>query len=230
MIAETVAGWSRSQPRLQARLRRALHAVGYDTTDWMRVVMYRQCFQFIRELGPERLDVLEISAGPQWVREFTFQSYTATGYPEFDICAQTLPGRFDLIIADQVFEHLKWPYRAARNVLAMLRPGGHFLVTVPFLVRVHKSPSDCTRWTEEGLGYFLQDCGFAAAGIATGSWGNRDCVKANLTAWRKRGLFASLVNEPDFPLVVWAFARNLAPAAAAGPDVTAQIQADGELP
>jgi SAM-dependent methyltransferase len=233
MIAEAIAGWSRSQPRLKARLRRALHAVGYDTTDWMRIVMYRHCFAFIRELGAERLDVLEISAGPQWVREFTFRSYTATGYPHFDICAQSLPERFDLIIADQVFEHLKWPYRAARNVRAMLRPGGHFLVTVPFLVRVHNSPSDCTRWTEEGLGYFLQECGFAAAGITTGSWGNRDCVKANLSAWRKRGLFGSLLNEPDFPLVVWAFARNLAPAEAArsgnGVDVTAQIQADGEL-
>jgi SAM-dependent methyltransferase len=225
MIAEAVAGWSRSQPRLKTRLRRALHAAGYDTTDWMRIVMYRHCFQFIRELGPERLDVLEISGGPQWVREFAFRSYTATGYPEFDICAQTLPGHFDLIIADQVFEHLKWPYRAARNVLAMLQPGGHFLVTVPFLVRVHKSPSDCTRWTEEGLGYFLQECGFIAAGITTGSWGNQDCVKANLTAWRKRSLFASLANEPDFPIVVWAFARNLVPT-----DVTAQIQAEGGLP
>lgn len=219
MIAEAITGWSRSQPRFKAKLRRALHAVGYDTTDWMRIVMYQRCFEFIRELGPSGLDVLEVSGGPQWVREFTFRSYTATGYPAFDICAQTLPQRFDLIIADQVFEHLKWPYRAARNVLAMLRPGGHFLVTVPFLVRVHRSPSDCTRWTEEGLGYFLEECGFAAAGITTGSWGNRDCVKANLTRWRKRGLFGSLANEPDFPLVVWAFARNIAD----------HIEADGEL-
>lgn len=233
MIAEAITSWSRSPPRLKDGLRRVLHAVGYDTTDWMRIVMYRQCFAFVRALGPERLDVLEISAGPQWAREFSFRSYTATGYPEFDVCAQTLPRRFDLIIADQVFEHLQRPYRAARNVRAMLRPGGHFLLTVPFLVRVHKSPSDCTRWTEEGLGYFLQECGFAAAGITTGSWGNRDCVKANLTRWRKRGLFGSLVNEPDFPLVVWAFARNLAPTdGACGDDswnVTAPIQADGEL-
>jgi SAM-dependent methyltransferase len=233
MIAEAITGLSRPQPWLKERLRRALHVVGYDTADWMRIVMYGQCFAFIRALGAERLDVLEISAGPQWAREFAFRSYTATGYPEFDICAQTLPARFDLIIADQVFEHLKWPYRAARNVLAMLRPGGHFVVTVPFLVRVHRSPSDCTRWTEEGLSCFLQECGFAAAGITTGSWGNRDCVKANLTAWRKRGLFGSLVNEPDFPLVVWAFARNLAPAGGAwgedGPNLCAQIQFDGEL-
>lgn len=233
MIAEVITTWARSQPRLKAQLRRTLQSVGYDTTDWMRIVMYRQCFAFVRELGPERLDVLEISAGAQWVREFAFRSYAATDYPQFDICSQTLPERFDLIIADQVFEHLKWPYRAARNVRAMVRPGGHFLVTVPFLVRLHRSPSDCTRWTEEGLSYFLQECGFAAAGITTGSWGNRDCVKANLTAWRKRGFLGSLVNEPDFPLVVWAFARNLAPPADScaddGANVTAQIETKEEL-
>ena len=208
-IAETLIGWARTQPQIKERLRRALRRAGCDTDDWMRVVMYRHCFDFVRQLGPERLDVLEISAGPQWVREFTFRAYTATGYPQFDICSQTLNRRFDLIIADQVFEHLQWPYRAGRNVLKMLRPGGHFLITVPFLVRVHKSPMDCTRWTEEGLGYFLQECGFAAAGVATGSWGNRACLNANLTAWRKRGLFGSLANQPDYPLVVWAFACNV---------------------
>lgn len=209
MIADAIASWTRARPEAKARLRRALDAFGYDTADWMRIVMYRECFAFVRALGPERLDVLEISAGPQWRCEFAFRSYRGTAYPGFDICSQTLPEGFDLIIADQVFEHLRWPYRAARNVLAMLRPGGHFLITVPFLVRVHKSPSDCTRWTEEGLSYFLQECGFAATGIATASWGNRACLKANLTSWRKRGLFGSLANEPDFPVVVWAFARKL---------------------
>jgi SAM-dependent methyltransferase len=209
MISEAVTTWTRAHPALKERLRKTLRTIGYDTSDWMRIVMYRRCFAFIANLGPEQLDVLEISAGPHWAREFRFRSYTGTSYPSFDICSQTLPACFDLIIADQIFEHLKWPYRAGRNVLAMLRPGGHFIVTVPFLVRIHKSPMDCSRWSEEGLRYFLQECGFEDKGIATGSWGNRACVKANLTAWRKRGLFGSLANEPDFPLVVWAFAQKL---------------------
>lgn len=200
----------RSRPALKSRLRQWLNRFGYDTADWMRIVMYRRCFEFVRSLGPERLDALEISAGPQWAREFRFRSYTPTQYPGFDICAQTLPARFDLIIADQLFEHLRWPYRAGRNVRAMLRPGGVFLITVPFLVRVHASPIDCTRWTADGLSYFLQECGFPAAGITVDAWGNRACVKANFLAWRKRRPFNSLANEPDFPVVVWGFARNLA--------------------
>jgi hypothetical protein len=112
MIGEAAVTWARSHPALKERLRKALWAVGYETTDWMRIVMYRRCFAFIADLGPETLDALEISAGPNWAREFRFRSYTGTSYPGFDICSQTLPARFDLIIADQVFEHLKWPYRS----------------------------------------------------------------------------------------------------------------------
>jgi SAM-dependent methyltransferase len=209
VIDNALTSLARSRPALKLRLREWLQRLGYDTADWMRIVMYRRCFEFVRALDPGRLDVLEVSAGPQWSREFKFRSYTPTRYPYFDLCGQTLPASFDLIIADQLFEHLRWPYRAGRNALAMLKPGGVFLITVPFLVRIHAAPIDCTRWTPEGLYYFLQECGFPAAGIAVDSWGNRACLKANLLAWRKRGPFGSLKNEPDFPMVVWAFARNV---------------------
>jgi SAM-dependent methyltransferase len=198
--------WKR--PSLWESLRRAVRAVGYDTTDWVRTVMYREAFRFIESLGPQTLDVLEISGGNQWTRAFRFQRYESTDYPAFDICAETLPRQFDLIIADQVFEHLKWPYRAGRNVHAMLRPGGHFVISTPFLVRVHRVPIDCSRWTEDGLSCLLQECGFSAENIVTGSWGNRACLKGNLKNWRKRGLFGSLKNEPDYPVMVWAFAKK----------------------
>jgi SAM-dependent methyltransferase len=190
------------------RVRRLLNAVGFKTTDWVRLIMYQRCFDFIRSLGPEKLDVMEISAGPQWRREFNFRSYTETQFPDFDICSETLDKKFDLIIADQVFEHLIWPYRAARNVHEMLKPGGVFIIAVPFMVRVHRVPTDCTRWTEQGLSYFLQECGFAPEDIQTDSWGNRACVKGNLNSWKRFGFHRSLKNEPDYPVMVWAFARK----------------------
>jgi len=185
-----------------------LRTIGYETGDWVRVVMYRQCFEFIRKLGPATLDVMEISGGPQWVREFEFRSYTNLEFPAFDICSGTVDERFDLIIADQIFEHLKWPYRAGRNVFSMLKPGGHFIIVTPFLLRVHKVPIDCSRWTEDGLSYLLQECGFPADEVRTDSWGNRACAKGNFTGWKKGGFLRSLANEPDFPVMVWAFARK----------------------
>jgi len=192
----------------RATLKAILKTFRFDTTDWIRVIMYRRCFEFIRTLEPEKLDVLEISGGPQWRRVFKFHSYSETQYPTFDICSQTLSRQFDLIIADQVFEHLPWPNRAGRNVFQMLRAGGTFVIATPFLVRVHNVPIDCGRWTEQGLSYLLQDCGFLEQNIQTDSWGNRACLKANLAKWRRYGWFRPLQNEPNYPVMVWAFARK----------------------
>lgn len=208
MISATILDAIWARPALWEKLRALLRTVGYDTTDWVRSVMYQECFEFIQSLQPEKLDVLEISGGNQWVRAFKFKSYENTDYPGFDICAEVLPRQFDLIIADQVFEHLKWPYRAGRNAAAMLKPGGYLIVSTPFMVRVHRVPIDCSRWTPDGLSYLLQECGFAADDIRTNSWGNRRCVTGNLDKWRKRGFFGSLKNEPDYPVMVWAFAKK----------------------
>ncbi len=188
-------------------IKHLLKAVGYDWGHWTRTVMYRDCAELIRTLGPERLDAMEISAGDKF-QQFPFRSFTEMNYPEYDICKDRLDGEFDLIIADQVWEHLLWPYRATRNVHAMLRPGGHFLVTTPFLIRRHEIPYDCTRWTEMGMKHFLAECGFDIERIRTWSWGNRACIKANFRRWARRGWFGSLRNEPDFPVTVWALAQK----------------------
>jgi SAM-dependent methyltransferase len=193
---------------LRFRIKNLASRVGFDTTDWLRVIMYRRCFSFIENIRPETLDVLEISGGSQWRRKFKFGSYTSTDFPEFDICAEVLDRQFDLIIADQVFEHLTWPMRAGRNVHAMIRPGGYFIIATPFLVRVHQVPIDCSRWTEQGLSYLLQESGFSASDIKTDSWGNRKCLRANLFKWRRYGFYRSLANEPNFPVMVWAIARK----------------------
>src|SRR3954454_9601086 len=94
MISDFVISSVPSRPKLKQHLQTVLEHIGYNTTDWVRVVMYQRCFSFVRSLGPERLDVLEISAGPQWRGRFAFRSYMGTEYPDFDICDQPLPRKF----------------------------------------------------------------------------------------------------------------------------------------
>lgn len=189
------------------RIKRALRAVGYDPMHWVRHVCYQECFPMVEALNPETLDVCEISALYVWKERFKYKSYTELNYPAFDICAGPIDRTFDLIIADNVFEQLKHPLRAAQNVLNMLRPGGHFLTMTPFLIRIHRIPVDCTRWTEDGIRYLLEDAGFDAAGIKTGSWGSRACVRANFNTWARVGFGRNMRNETDFPVTVWALAR-----------------------
>jgi SAM-dependent methyltransferase len=193
--------------RRALRSRRLRAALGFEETIWTRKVSDEQVRQLVAALDPARLSALEIS-GNVW-RTYGFRSHRRTSFPEFDICSEALPEQFDLVIAEHIFEHLLWPYRAGRNVLRMLKPNGYFLIVTPFMYRVHPNPVDCTRWTETGLRYFLAECGFPLEPIVTGSWGNRECIKAT---WRREfRLFNrhvhSLAAEPEYPIVVWALAR-----------------------
>jgi SAM-dependent methyltransferase len=170
--------------------------------------MNRETRRLIRGLQPTALKTLEIS-GDTWGKWESFKEYKTVHYPDFDICASALDETFDLIIAEQVFEHLLWPYRAGRNVYKMLRPGGHVLITTPFLIRLHDYPVDCSRWTETGMKHLLAECGFDFERIQTASWGNRACIRANYFKWANyRPMFNSLKNEPDFPVVVWTLAQR----------------------
>ena len=180
---------------------------GWGNTNWSRVVMERAQRTLLAEIKASTRGTLEIS-GQNWA-DYGFASYRTVKYPEFDICASTLPERYDLIIADQIWEHLLWPYRATKHVLEMLAPGGYFMVSVPFLVRVHGYPIDCSRWTELGLRHLLAECGFELEQIQTGSWGNRGSVRASFRSWRSYVPWLhSLKNEKHFPQVVWALARK----------------------
>lgn len=196
------------QLRLLRKVIRPFLGRAVGSEQWLRIVMDRETEKLINSLNPSSLNVLEIS-GTRWDQPNLFRKYKSVTYPDFDICERCLDETYDLIIAEQVFEHLLWPYRAGRNVFAMLRPGGHFLITTPFLIRIHKSPADCTRWTETGMKHFLAECGFALDEIQVSSWGNRACVKANFGPWQiYQSWRHSLRNESDFPVVVWAMARK----------------------
>ena len=138
----------------QAQINSLLERIGYDTRDWARVVMNDVCAEWLRELHPDQLDALEISAGTFW-RTLGFKSFTEANYPEYDVCACPLDESFDVIIADQIFEHLLTPHQAARHVHQMLNPGGYFLISTPFMIRVHLAPVDCSRWTETGMRQLL---------------------------------------------------------------------------
>lgn len=177
---------------------------------WCRVVMNREIERFIRSLDCSHIDASEISgAGSQG--RYGFRSYRSTQYPDYDICERPLAQeQFDLVIAEQVFEHIVRPDRAAANVYQILRPSGVFVISTPFLLKVHESPLDLYRWTQRGMRQLLETAGFTV--LATASWGNRACLSADmkpgLTWTAYNPIRHSLRNEPQFAIVVWAFAEK----------------------
>jgi SAM-dependent methyltransferase len=155
---------------------------------------------------------VEISGGAHERRGWA--SYTRLDYPDFDLCAP-LEGRgsFDVVICEQVLEHVPDPFAAARNLRGLCAPGGHVVVSTPFLVRVHELPEyrmgDYWRFTPRGLRTLLESAGLEVQTV--GAWGNRGGVLGNFDRWARYRPWHSLRNEPDLPVQVWAFAQNPAP-------------------
>ena len=180
-----------------------------------RVVMQRTTRQWLEALPLAQMDVAEVSG--KFGRRFEFRSYERFRYPKYDVCAGPYRGRdgavltFDLILANQVWEHLDRPYTATRNVLEMLRPEGYFWVAVPFFIPYHGDPVDCSRWSARGLKNLLIEAGFDEDKIKARQWGNRAAALRNFESpWPpayERGR-DDLTDEPDFPICSWALAQK----------------------
>lgn len=198
-----------SIPERQGKRFRIASLVQRDAERWSRIEQKKVWTNRLRQLPSWKKDCVEISPGKRtWIREIGWRSYTPLAFPDFDICEAPAPRKFDVVIANQVWEHLQFPYRAARHVYSMLNDGGWFVVGTPFLIRIHPTPGDFTRWTPDGLRQLLLEAGFPHERIEVGSWGNRSCVKASLYRWPSFGWGRSLKNEPDVPVLVWAFAQK----------------------
>ena len=181
---------------------------------WTREVMDRTTSEWMSAFDTKNSTALEIS-GRRWSKLCFWKSYEVVEWPEFDICRDTLSKTFDFVIAEQVWEHLRYPHRAVKNVYSMLKEGGRFLLTTPFLIHIHAVPSDYTRWTEDGLKYMLEEGGFDPKKCRTASWGNINCVVNDLLdnekklGWRNYDQTTqSLDNNTRFPTCVWALAEK----------------------
>ena len=99
---------------------------------WVRQVMDKTVSEYIAALPPGELSALEVSgAGHQ---SDGWRQYESWNYPDFDICDR-LNGdepQFDVVLAEQVLEHVVDPVRALENMVSLTRPGGLVIITTPF--------------------------------------------------------------------------------------------------
>jgi len=95
----------------------------------------------LRELGHEKVLVGDICAADYLDRHAPFRA------------------SFDVIYSNNVFEHLRKPWVAAKNILELLKPGGLGIVIAPFAQRYHRVPEDYFRYTHVGLRTLFEDVG-----------------------------------------------------------------------
>lgn len=71
--------------------------------------------------------------------------------------------RFNVIVCNEVFEHVRRPAEGARALYHLLRPRGLVLFTVPFNVGFHMVPTDFFRFSIDGGRALLADAGLTIA-------------------------------------------------------------------
>jgi SAM-dependent methyltransferase len=181
---------------------------------WQREVMNASIADRIDALDPPSRTAAEISG--EFHADRGWREYVSLSFPSFDLSASlTERRRFDVVICEQVIEHVPDPWQAAANLRGLCRDGAHVIVSTPFLVRVHELPAygmrDYWRFTPTGLRTLLESAELEVDEVH--SWGNRQCVVGNFSRWSARRAWHSLRNEPEYPLQVWAFARRPYPSA-----------------
>lgn len=204
-----VRGAARRARSLRDRLLLPEATAGME--QWQRVPLIEAVNRHVDGLGPEGLEAAEISGADHATKPW--KRFQSLDYPDFDLCAplaDDVRHAFDVVLCEQVIEHVVDPVGAAENLRGLVRRGGHVIVSTPFLIRVHELPmygmNDYWRFTPRGLRTLLERAGLEVNTV--GSWGNRSVVAGNLDHWPAYRRWHSLRNEPDMPVQVWAFARS----------------------
>lgn len=198
--------WQRLPRGVRDRLPIVLYIVygAPPLRSYAREVMNRDIDTWLASLNVSSLDAVEVSGT---VRSgWPWKSYTSLEYPKFDVVESEPSGEYDVVVCEQVLEHVVDPCAAVRNLRRLCRPGGQILISTPFLIRIHGSPNDYWRFTPLGLRTLLERQGLVVNAVR--SWGNRSAVVSNLWRWSFYLPWRSLRNAPDLPVVVWAIARR----------------------
>lgn len=67
---------------------------------------------------------------------------------------------FDLVLSQEVVEHVRDPFQAMREMRRVLRKGGTLYLQVPFIIGYHPGPTDFWRFTKEGIVEIVRLAGF----------------------------------------------------------------------
>ena len=135
------------------------------------------------------------------------ESYTGSDVVQSDrgkvdvICEATnLPfgdEEFDTVFSTQVMEHVSDPFKMMEESWRVLRPGGHFILSVPFSWELHEEPYDFFRYSKYGLQVNLEKKGFEVVYIVPngGKWAAIVQLNLNIiySTFKRRGIISKLL-------------------------------------
>lgn len=133
------------------------------------------------ELSVCRGIVVDVGAAGQWLRTRLdpdarylaldlplADGSTYGGQPDVFADAQALPladDSVDAVVCFEVLEHVDDAVKAVTEATRVLRSGGYYFVSMPFMYPLHDRPSDLRRATPYGLSRSLADAGLEVLSV-----------------------------------------------------------------
>jgi SAM-dependent methyltransferase len=71
----------------------------------------------------------------------------------------------DVVLCNQVLEHVIDPGKSVSEIFRILKPGGRFLGSVPHVSPIHLEPYDFRRYTAIGVEQLLRQAGFSQISV-----------------------------------------------------------------
>jgi glycosyltransferase involved in cell wall biosynthesis len=145
---------------------------------------------------------------------------TEARWPEFDAqrLHQVPDGAYDLVFSHQVLEHIPKPWKAAAELVRVMRPGGLAIHTTCAANPRHGPPvfNDYYRFLPDGLEQLFDTDAGPVEVCVKASWGNRQALLYNHAIDDGHGVlggrrFVRAVGEPNeenFPWATWIIFRK----------------------
>jgi len=99
---------------------------------------------------------------------------------------------FDSILSFQVLEHIFEPQDFLSEAKRVLKPGGHMLVTVPFMWDEHEKPYDYGRYTSFGLKHLFNKNSFEVINFEKSTPGI-ECIFQLLICYIEKKIFTKSI-------------------------------------
>jgi len=99
---------------------------------------------------------------------------------------------FDSILTFQVFEHIFEPKEFLSEIARVLKPGGHILITVPFIWDEHEKPYDFGRYSSFGIKYLFETNNFQVIKYKKSTVGV-ECIFQLIVASIEKKIFTNFI-------------------------------------
>ncbi len=123
----------------------------------------------VLDVGGRRVNKKGSFCPPEYrMKSWRYLNIDPEAAPDILCDAEAIPlpeASVDGVVLSEVMEHLERPEQVLRELARILRPGGHGIVTMPFMYPLHADPHDFQRWTQEKLRREFVAAGFEVVSI-----------------------------------------------------------------